>query len=109
MIQPITCEAEFAEAMVQRRLDLDLSQLAIDERAGFQDGYTGKVENPCRPWGKSATNWSFWKWLDALGLVIILVRAKDALRADRCPCCGKSTRTPAPKRERPQPELVASR
>jgi len=33
-------------AMIRRRHELKLSQLDVDERAGFQSGYTAKLELP---------------------------------------------------------------
>lgn len=66
-----------------------LSQLATDDLAGTQGGYVGKLELDIR----RAVNESWWDWMHALRLVMLLVPAVDAVRADRCPCCRQAVKT----------------
>jgi hypothetical protein len=82
--QVIVTEAEFFATMRGYRKLRGLSQLAADDMAGSQEGYIGKLEIGMR----KALHTSFWWWLGALRLVMILVPAVDAVRADTCPCCG---------------------
>jgi len=67
---------ELILAFRARREELGLSQLELDDLAGLQDGYTGKIEaGPVR--GRSFGEVSLPLILDALGVRLVLV-PKDA-------------------------------
>lgn len=81
---PIGNADELLSTMKGYRAIAGLPQLAVDDIAGTQEGYVSKLEVDIR----RAINESWWSWMGALRLVMILVPAKDAIRTDRCPCCG---------------------
>lgn len=60
-------------ALIARRHQLGWSQLELDERAGLQSGYTGKLEAWRGPQGKVAGVTSLPRWLQALGLAFVPV------------------------------------
>lgn len=70
---------ELVEALTRRRGALGLSQLDLDELAGFQLGYTGKLERPDgltrsgKRWGRRCIHPTFDWWLGGLkvGLAVI--------------------------------------
>jgi len=83
--QPIVGYHDLLATMKGYRAAQSLSQLATDDLAGTQDGYIGKLEIDIR----RAVNESWWGWMHALRLVMVLIPAVDAVRADKCPCCMK--------------------
>lgn len=60
-------------ALVARRHALGWSQLELDERAGFQSGYTAKLENWRGPQGRVAGSVTMPLWLQALGVGFVPV------------------------------------
>lgn len=70
---------EVTRALAGFRHYRGLSQLAFDERIGWTDGYTSKVEQPFSggPWksrqGRCAMHGSFDEWIQGLGVVVIIV------------------------------------
>lgn len=67
----------FVQALVDRRHDLGWSQLELDERAGFQSGYTAKLEAWRGPQGRVAGSVTMPLWLQALGVGIVVVPLLD--------------------------------
>jgi hypothetical protein len=72
--------AEVTAALVKIREHLGISQLELDEIAGFHLGYTGKLERPDTPAlpgerkpGRAAINPMFDPWIGALGCALVLV------------------------------------
>lgn len=65
---------EMVASLRSARERLGLSQAVLDDRAGWADGYTGKLEAPLQHWGKSAMMPSFDEWLQALNVGILLVK-----------------------------------
>lgn len=63
-----------------------ISQNELDDLSHLQDGYIGKLEVDIR----RAVHASFWPWIGALKLVMLLVPASGAIRTDKCPCCGSA-------------------
>jgi hypothetical protein len=57
----------------RRRVELGLSQLEIDDIAGFQSGYCSKLEQPSRDYGRQARWPTLEWWLGALGVGLALV------------------------------------
>lgn len=63
-----------AELQKRRRI-LGIPQILLDDIAGFQDGYTGKLEKPMTSYGRHA-GWNMLEiWLQALGVGIAVVPA----------------------------------
>lgn len=54
--------------LVARRVELGWSQAELDERAGFQEGYCGKLEAWRSPHGRVAGSVTLPLWLQALGI-----------------------------------------
>jgi hypothetical protein len=77
--RPCMDYSELIGALRDRAAALELSRLAIDERAGFHTGYTGKLlaATPARIFGPV----SLGPTLETLGLCILLV--EDTLAASR--------------------------
>jgi len=78
--------AEVTAALAAVRKSLGISQLELDEIAGFSTGYTGKLERPGvpgfpgkRPTGRSALHPMFDDWVNALGVVVAIVPVSDRL------------------------------
>jgi len=65
---------QFMDALRKRRIGLGLSQMEVDDRAGLQDGYTGKLEVWDRDSGRRLGPVSFDLLLEALGLAVAVVR-----------------------------------
>lgn len=65
----VASQAEFAEAMRDRRLALGLTLADLDHAAGFHDGYAAHLENPFARSGRKSFKLSRMGviWLDALG------------------------------------------
>lgn len=85
---PIVGYHDLLSTMRGYRASQGLSQLETDDLAGTQDGYVGKLEIDIR----RAVNESWWDWMHALRLVMILVPASDSIRTDKCPCCGQTVK-----------------
>lgn len=60
-------------ALKARRLALGWTQLEVDERAGLQDGYTGKLEAWDRDNGRRLGPLSMGLLLEALGVSLLVV------------------------------------
>lgn len=69
---------QFAAILAKRRKHLGYSQLALDDRAGLQSGYVGKMEIGSKRGGRNA-GWSLSLplWLQSLGVEIVLVARED--------------------------------
>lgn len=93
---PIIGARDLIATMKGYRAVEGLSQLEADYRAGTQDGYIGKLElgmkqpfpNGAIPDG-SVPSQSWWWWMGAYNLVMLLVPAADACQPGKCPCCGR--------------------
>lgn len=81
---PVTNFHELLATMKGYRHHVPIPQRELDEVAGLQEGYVSKLEVDIR----RAINASWWDWLGALKLVMILVPARDAIVKTKCPCCG---------------------
>lgn len=72
---------ELTRALADARHRRGLSQEALDDAAGFTDGYTSKLEQPFSPThsaqgrrtGRCAIHQSFDWWIKALGIGIVVV------------------------------------
>jgi hypothetical protein len=62
------------DALVARRHELALSCMALDARAGFHEGYSNKLENWDKPYGRGIGPLSLGLWLESLGLVLHVVQ-----------------------------------
>jgi hypothetical protein len=65
------------QALIARRKQLGWTQLELDDRAGFQDGYAAKLENWRGPQGRVAGSVTMPLWLQALGLGFVPVAMED--------------------------------
>lgn len=74
-ILTVATQADFAEALRLRRLEMGLTQMQLDHVAGFHDGYTAHLERPFSRTGKKSFKLTPMAgiWLEALGLEIALV------------------------------------
>lgn len=74
-ILTVASQADFAEAMKQRRLAMGLTQMELDHIAGFHDGYSAHLETPFTRTGKKSFKLTPLAsvWLAALGLRLALV------------------------------------
>ena len=68
--------AELVWLLRARRHALGITHLELDERAGFEDGYASKLEQPVALYGRSAVNPSFDLWLGGLGVGLTLTPLK---------------------------------
>ncbi|MEN5230297.1 helix-turn-helix domain-containing protein [Brevundimonas naejangsanensis] len=77
-ILTVAGQADFAEALKQRRLTLGLTQMELDHIAGFHDGYSAKLGRPFARTGRRSLKLTFMGqvWLEALGLKLAIVPAK---------------------------------
>lgn len=80
---PVIGYTDLLATMRGYRKQLGLAQRELDQVAGLDDGYVGKLEVDIR----RAVNDSWWSWMGALKLVMLLVPATD-VRGGHCPCCG---------------------
>lgn len=64
-------------ALTERRKALGLSQLDLDERAGWPGGYAGKLEAGWKEGGKTVGAASFPRWLAALGVRLAVVEVLE--------------------------------
>lgn len=76
-ILTVASQADFAEAMKQRRLAMGLTQMELDHIAGFHDGYSSHLEAPFARSGKKSFKLTPMAtiWLAALGLRLALIPA----------------------------------
>jgi hypothetical protein len=65
---------DLIKTLKERRLELGMSAMELDARAGWQEGYTSKVENWAKPYGRGIGPVSLPLWLEALDMSMILVR-----------------------------------
>jgi len=115
-VRPVIIRDEdgFAALLRARRESLGVSQQALDDRIGWADGYTAKVEAPGRAnrdtsgrgygrrviWGISAL---LACWLESLGLVLVVMdkaQAERLIAASTDPEIGASVHRPYPGRNR---------
>lgn len=77
-ILTVASQADFAEAMKQRRLELGLTLSDVDHMAGFHDGYASHLERPFTRTGKKSFKLTLMAgvWLDTLGLGLCLLRSR---------------------------------
>lgn len=68
---PIHDYAAFVDALVARRHALGWSQAELDQRAGWPDGYAGKLESWQGPQGRIAGSVSMPLWLQTLGITLV--------------------------------------
>lgn len=73
-ILTVASQADFAEAMKQRRLEMGLTQMDLDHIAGFHGGYSAHLETPFTRTGKRSFKLTPMAgiWLEALGLRLTL-------------------------------------
>lgn len=73
-ILTVASQADFAEAMKQRRVAMGLTQMELDHIAGFHDGYSAHLETPFTRTGKKSFKLTPMAgiWLEALGLRLTL-------------------------------------
>jgi hypothetical protein len=74
-LQALRCWDGLVDALAERRRQLGLTQLDLDDRAGFQSGYTGKLEAWLGRSGRVAGTVTLPLWLEALGVVLVVVDA----------------------------------
>lgn len=71
--QGATCYHELVWLLIERRKALSMSQLDLDARAGWTDGYASKLEIPHADDGRTASWESMQTWLAALGTSVSLI------------------------------------
>jgi hypothetical protein len=69
--------------LIRRRHQLKWSQLELDHRAGFQSGYTGKLEAWRSPGGRTAGSVTMVLWMQALGVALVPIEARSVERVKR--------------------------
>lgn len=84
----------FVAALIARRHALGWSQLELDERAGFQSGYSGKLENWRGPQGRVAGSITMTLWLQALGIGFVPVAIVDGRVSDQARVLASIIRPP---------------
>lgn len=62
----------------ERRQSFGVPQIVIDDLAGFQDNYTGKLEQPNTDYGRKASWPILEMWLAALSCTLIVVTDEDS-------------------------------
>jgi hypothetical protein len=74
-ILTVASQADFAEALRQRRLSLGLTLADLDHIAGFHDGYASHLERPFARTGKKSFKLTPMAsiWLEALGVRLALI------------------------------------
>jgi hypothetical protein len=80
MIEPYRVVREYKDlvgALVERRHEIGMSAVSLDARAGWQEGYTSKIENWDKPYGRGIGPVSLPLWLESLGLGLIIVKLDD--------------------------------
>jgi predicted DNA-binding transcriptional regulator AlpA len=71
---------EFVDAMVSHRAKIQLTTIEVDARSGMQEGYTNKLENWERAYGRGMGPEVFPLWLGGLRLGIVLVELPKTTR-----------------------------
>lgn len=97
-----------------RRESLGISQQALDDKVGWTDGYTAKVEAPGRA-GRDTSGRGYGRrviwgishllayWLESLGLTLVIMdkaQAEALIAASTDPDMAESMHTPYPGRNR---------
>ncbi|MGC1861541.1 MAG: hypothetical protein WA733_10560 [Methylocystis sp.] len=78
IVASVATYAELRDALRERRLELGLTQLALDHCAGLQDGWSSKAEmSDGKRWGEMSLNAA----LGALGLKLLVVADDGSLPA----------------------------
>lgn len=72
--RPVDSYAALMAILAKHRRQLGLSQLSVDQMAGFQDGYTGKLEIGARRGGRNLGKWSLEIMLRTLGVKLVVVK-----------------------------------
>lgn len=74
-VAPMVCRdgADLVAGLRTVRQGRGLSHLALDQRIGWADGFTGKIEQPTKGWGKRIWNQAMDDLLQGLGVGLVLV------------------------------------
>ena len=64
---------DLVAALIARRHALKWSQAELDQRAGFQDGYSAKLERFDGPQGRVAGAMALPLWMETLGISFLVV------------------------------------
>ena len=73
-LQEIRTYYDLADALRERRMRMGIPQLSVDQIAGFQDGYCGKLERPQSSFGRHA-RWPMLEWwMETLGVVLVPIQ-----------------------------------
>lgn len=64
---------DLVAAMIDRRKALKLSNMELENKAGFQEGYVTKLENPGKKYGRGVGPDTLPLWLGGLRVGIVLV------------------------------------
>lgn len=75
--RPVDNYAALMAILAKHRKRLGLSQLTVDQSAGFQDGYTGKLEIGARRGGRNLGRWSLEILLKTLGVKLVVVKSEE--------------------------------
>jgi hypothetical protein len=75
--------ADLVSSLRRVRQLMGVTQREFDDLAGWADGYTGKLEQPAAPYGKSCTMPSFDEWLQAAGVALVMVKLPKGARTSR--------------------------
>ena len=89
--RPVDSYGALMAILAKHRRQLGLSQLSVDQMAGFQDGYTGKLEIGARRGGRNLGKWSLEIMLRTLGVSLVVVKNEAPFQIDPyhkrlCPC-----------------------
>lgn len=74
---------DFVKAMRKRRNDLDLPAIEADALGGLEEGYTNKLENYGKSYGRGMGVDTFPRWLGGMRVGIILVALPRCPHAKR--------------------------
>lgn len=78
-VQEISDYYGLVAALRERRIKLGLPHLEVDDIAGFQSGYTGKLERPQSSYGRHA-RWPMLEWwMESLGVALVPVRRPGSI------------------------------
>jgi hypothetical protein len=77
IVAAVSTYADLVCALRNRRLDLGLAQLVLDDCAGIQDGYTSKCEARLKKWGEM----SLGAVLGAMGCKLVLIADDSSIPA----------------------------
>jgi hypothetical protein len=75
VVSEISTYADLVCALRNRRLDLGLAQLVLDDCAGIQDGYSSKCEARLKNWGQMSLS----AVLGAMGCKLVLIADDDSI------------------------------